>query len=480
MNWNRATSRDFSFGGSRTPENVGPGTYNISGGIQTSRSQSACFKSGNYNNRDIFSVSSIVTPAPCDYQQTIQQTRLSSTSGFKSRTKRELYNISENPGPCEHSTINSWGNPTKRHSKAIPATKLNRERPISGNVGQDILGYEINDDGTVSHAVKKFVHGSEWIGPGSYSPENPGTTSPRYHSLRECFRNENLWGQNDTNYPGPGSYSPDNPDQRYMRKISSKYGKDKIEPPKSDGLSPKDWSKNSKRTESSTFKSKTSRKIYESGDETPSPATYNLQNDSINITYNQSASAFGQKSPRFDSQKVEGPGPGQYEGKTVKWGKKGNSLVRRAVDKYDPSNDVPGPGFYRPQNVGFDTTKDKRPTSSFASQSKRGWDDSNENPGPGSYNLRKRAASVNRNKNTIHASRFKETNNFMYNPYQENPSPVDYQRIESPLAKKRGRSISRSDRFDYRQNDNPGPGSYEIVHSSFIKKSSHVDFRGLS
>ena len=482
MNWNRATSRDFSFGGNRTPENIGPGTYNIGGGIQTPRSQSACFKSADYHSRDIFQTSSIVTPAPCDYQQPISSSRLSSTSNFKSRSKRELYNLPQNPGPCEHSEIRDWSKSNKKRTSSMSISKLNRARPISGNVGQDVLGYEVNDEGKISHAVKKLFHGSDWVGPGSYSPENPNATSPRIHSLRECYRNENLWGQNDNQYPGPGQYTPDNPDQRYMRKISSKFENDKIIAPKSDGLSPTDWSINSKRTESSIFKSKSKRKLYSEAEPTPSPASYNVQkSDVTNYGYNQTNPAFNQKSPRFASQKVDGPGPGQYEGKTVRWGKKGNSMVNRAVDKYDPSNGVPGPGSYRPsQNDGFDTSKNNRPSSSFISQSKRGWDDSNENPGPGSYNLRKRSSSVNRNKNTIRASRFKETNNFMYNPYQDNPSPADYQQIESPLKKRRGRSISRSDRFDYRQNDNPGPGSYEIVHSSFIKKSCHVDFRGLS
>lgn len=477
MSWSRATSRDFSFGGNRTPENVGPGSYNISNGIQTPRSQSACFKSADYHSRDIYSTTSIITPAPCDYVQTIQSARLSSTSTFKSRSKRELYNPTQNPGPCEHSEIKNWGSDGKRHSSSMSISKLNRARPISGNVGQDVLGYEINEDGNVVNAVKKLFHGQDWVGPGSYSPEDPSATSPRIHSLRECYRKNKLWEQNDN--PGPGQYSPDNPDQRYMRKISQKYESEKIISPKSEGLSPIDWSTGSSRPESSIFKSKTARKLYEQTDVTPSPVAY--QSSSSNTRKKvRSSSAFGQRSARFDSQRVEGPGPGQYEAKSVEWGKKGNSLVRRAVDKYNPGNDVPGPGTYRPVQDDVFYRKDNRPTSNFASQSKRGWDDSNANPGPGSYNLRPKSGKVNYNKNTIRASRFKETNNFMYNPYQDNPSPADYQQIESPLKKRRGRSISRSDRFDYRQNDNPGPGSYEIVHSSFIKKSCHADFRGMS
>lgn len=480
MNWNRATARDFSFGGNRTPENVGPGSYNISGGIQTPRSQSACFKSADFHSRDIFSNTSIVTPAPCDYQQPAQSSRLSCSSNFKSRSKRELYNLPQNPGPCEHSEIKNWGKSSKKHGSSMPISKLNRARPISGNVGQDVLGYEINEDGSVANAVKKYFHGDDWVGPGSYSPQNPNSTSPRVHSLRECYRNGNLWGKSDTN-PGPGQYTPDNPDQRYMRKISQKYESDKVIPPKSDGLSHENWCSTSKRPESSIFKSKSNRDLYSKYDMTPSPAAYNVPSDEGLIEHSyQGHSAFGQRSPRFENQKFEGPGPGQYDGKTVKWGKKGNSLVRRAVDKYDPSNGVPGPGSYRPTQDDAFNLRDSRPSSSFASQSKRGWDDSNENPGPGSYNVRPRSSSVNKNKNTIRASRFKETNNFMYNPYQDNPSPADYQQIESPYSRRRGRSISRSDRFDYRQNDNPGPGSYEIVHSSFIKKSNHIDFRGLS
>lgn len=475
MCWRRATSRDFSFGGNSTPATVGPGSYNTETYFRNSksaRSPSPCFKT--IEDRNIFSITSIKTPSPGDYNTLTHSTRLACSSSFQSRSKREVFNTSDNPSPCDHGEIKNWD---KRPSSVKSSlTRFYHERPISGNVGQDVLGYEINEDGTVHNAVKKMHHGSEWVGPGSYSPES--ARSSRYHSLNEKYRNCELWAENSN--PGPGQYSPDNPDQRYLRKISTRPSANTIESPKSEGLGPTTWAPGTKRSQTSMFKSRTQRKLYGDVEETPSPVAYQSRPKSANssslpATHDRHI-GFGQRSPRFEKQNYEGPGPGQYETKQISWGKKGGSLVRRAVDKSKPDNENPGPGSYRPSQEDSFRIRDSRPTSGFASLSKRGWDDSNENPGPGTYYAK--GYNHPKKKKTIHASRFKETNNFMYNPYQDNPSPADYQQIERPRS--RGRSIPRSDRFERQaRSDTPGPGSYEIVHSSFIKKSNHIDFRGL-
>ncbi|OHS98406.1 hypothetical protein TRFO_35230 [Tritrichomonas foetus] len=473
--WCRSTARDFSFAKSNTPEQVGPGSYNVeTSSPRSARSPSACFKRNDVGaSRDIFQVTSIVTPSPADYDQPFLNTRLACTSSFQSKTKRNLFNLQNNPGPCEYGEVHDW-KPENSKKRARMASSY-RQKPISGNVGQDVLGYELKDDGSV-RVVKKLFHGPEWVGPGSYSPQNQ--SSSRVHSLNECYRHCELWDENDN--PGPGKYSPLESDKKYMRRISDKPKSDEVIPHKSEGLSQVEWGphlEKGRNSQNSIFKSKTTRKLYPEVEETPSPAAYRVESSRKSGT-SMSNAAFGQRSPRFDDKTEISPGPGQYESKKMAWGKKGSSLVRRAVDKYDPSSESPGPGAYSPkQGNSFNKRKkDSRPTSSFASQSKRGWENSTCSPGPGAYNVGRRSESANRKK-TIHASRFKETNNFMYNPYMDNPSPADYQHIEK--VSKRGRSISRSDRFDNRVNDTPGPGSYEIVHSSMLKKSNHIDFRGL-
>ena len=464
MSWNRATSRDFSFLRSDTPEQVGPGSYDVeSSSPRCSRISSACFKTN--NARDVFSVSSMITPSPADYNQTIPDTRLGCTSAFKSSSKRRIYDTQRNPGPADYGSIHDWSPKSSRGKKV----QQFRERPVSPNVGQDVLGYQIAENGRVK-PVRKKINGEEWVGPGSYSPEDldGNKTGP---AIGERFSGRDAWLTGEPDVPGPGRYTPRNVDSRYKRKIPKSRDTDNVVAPKSEGLQQQTWATKSK-SQTSTFKSRSGRQLFPEVEKTPSPAAYRVDSGRKGPT-SMLETGFGYRSPRFDNHYDNTPGPGAYNSKNMQWGKKGNALVRKAVDHYG-DNDVPGPGAYSPKQKTI-RNKDRRPTSSFASRSKRGWTDGSYSPGPGAYNVE---YSGRNSKMTIRASRFKETNNFMFNPYANNPSPADYQRIND--AGKRGVSIPRSGRFDIRNDESPGPGSYDVVHSSLIKKSSHIDFRGIS
>jgi hypothetical protein len=260
-----------------------------------------------------------------------------------------------------------------------------------------------------------------------------------------------------------------NADGRYPPRIKEKTGREVIERTKGGEIGPETWAPKSKRASSAMFRSKTDREIFPTTD-TPAPNAY--QHERKRRTEPLRA-AFGQGSPRWEkNREMETPGPGQYEGKPVKWAKgSAESSARRAVDKNIEENGIPGPGSYEVEHK----REKERASSAFASGTKRG-KKIPKTPGPADYNVKTKAEVIGA---TIHASRFEKSGSFMDVPTRETPAPDAYQKIPEMVGK--GRSMSRTARFDERKRDTgPGPTSYEVPHGSLLIRSHNIDFAHIS
>jgi hypothetical protein len=213
------------------------------------------------------------------------------------------------------------------------------------------------------------------------------------------------------------------------------------------------------------FRSKTTRDIFPTGD-SPAPTAYQRES---RATREPSRTAFGHGSPRFErTRDAETPGPGQYDGKPVRWGKPpAEARLARATERDSAQNGVPGPGKYEVAEA----KREVGPTSAFASASARGQRESTT-PGPGAYNVTRKAKKKGQ---AIHAGRFDRWENFMESPTRPNPAPDAYQRI--PEVSGQGKSIPRTPRFEKKAADaRPGPGAYDVTHGTFLIRSHNVDF----
>jgi hypothetical protein len=456
MSWKRNSNRNFKVESGATPEKVGPGTYESDQFPQSVCSPSACFRSR--DARDFaFTVHSFNTPAPGAYDQGSQSSRLAKTSPFRTDARRDVFAAqTSNPGPAAYSTMRDWSPKATPRGPHVPS----RTRAVSGNVGQAI-GYEISTTGEI-RPVKQIVHGSDWVGPGSYSADAAG--SGRVHSLDDSYRD--CLRATDHQVPGPGAYTVSLPTSRYPTRIKRKTARDRIDPPQGCERPHDCWAPKTKRADSSMFKSKSERQIFSEPHDGPPPTAYQ-RGHGREVT--PSRTAFGHGSPRFEKARRDAtPGPGDYEAKPAAWAKSLTTGGNRAVDKWDTGDDVPGPGSYDPDRDGLNEV---RPTSAFASGTRRG-SQVQAGPGPGSYNVAPRTGG---GKQAIHAGRLPHFADFMHDPFHDNPAPDAYQEI--PDAAGRGRTIPRTPRFGGGKDEGlPGPGTYGIGHRSFVKKSYNVDF----
>jgi hypothetical protein len=450
MSWKWNTAGHFSLESRSTPEKIGPGTYDPEG-PEASRSPSACFQSR--DPRDL-SHRAFKTPAPGAYEQDSPSSRFATTSPFRSISRRDYFISPDNPGPADytpHPDASPKSTPRVPHSPA-------RDRPVSGNIGQ-ALGYEISDAGEI-RPVKRPVYGSGWVGPGSYSPDAHSTS--RKHSMNESYRDCLYY--TDPRTPGPGTYTIHDSPSRYPTRIHERTAPDHSELTSGCDLRHKSWAPSPSRGDSSAFRSKTERRAFGDLRETPGPATYQPVREHAT---SPSCVAFGQGSPRFAGGRSDTPGPGQYEVRSPSRVTRSAASGSRSARRWAPATDVPGPGTY-----GGDVNDrgQTRPSSAFASASRRSCD-VREGPGPGTYDIDATRRSQQR---SMHAGRSQYWGNYMENPFQDNPSPDAYD--VSREMHRSGKSFPRTVRFEGQKEAGPGPGTYDVTHSSLVKKSYHTDF----
>lgn len=475
MSWGLYSNRVFCISSHSTPAKIGPGKYDTVDYIGNNKQMKVPFNKGEQELKNPLAK----TPGPGQYEPKILEKGNDYASVFDSKTKRKAYTTTDNknPSPTSYSCLESW----MPEPPAIPKKQLPRVRPPSGFIGQDVTGYiESPTNGLIP--LKKPILDSTYVGPGYYDPELPTRDIPSV-SL-EMSSKRQLYGK-PPDAPGPGAYQPVYHDTRIPKAIHDKKEDLMVKTNRPIYTGPKSWTSLANET-NAVFKFRGERQIFPPGESTPGPSEYNTDLPQTKTPGN--LSSFGVRAQRKPLHSPDdNPGPGSYNVNAPKWVKKvKKSNARHATDKdSNPTSFVPGPGAYDP----FPSSKNnyKRANSVFQSKSGRTYSSETCPPGPGRYTPKKpgevqtkedpkthklRFTDVKKQINIpdIKESRFPKFGNWIEASKIISPSPDQYQSIESDQGS--GKTIPHSPRFELsHKNRDPGPGTYEVVHDTFFKKS---------
>lgn len=452
MIYSLTTERKFTNVIKNTPEDIGPGSYEIIPKMGNKKRMKAPF--GCRQNRTLYPKQDLESPAPGAYEAKPLSSSVVVTSVFQSETQRKIFDTTKNPSPADYGHIDKWG---KQAYRKIHRKKLATMRPHSGFVGQDVTCFTPNQNGEWV-PIKKNIKGQEYIGPGTYSPiEFPTKYRKSFDSAskREIFVDHE-------HVPSPCDYSPMKLNDRYppaIRELSRSGPVDNGEPV---FVNLTTWAK-SEAEATSSFRNRETRELFPNNQKTPSPVIYAHRTKQ---TFTPGHS-FGHKMERkyFDIN-VENPGPGAYEGNNIKWIKGSTGTTPRAVHQVDyaESKRTPGPGSY----INLPKWSKKRPSSVFQSRTKRNQDAVSDTPGAADYfpiiNDKERAVPP-----LIRESRYEKIGDWIDKTKIETPSTDRYQNICMDPGK--GITIPTTTRQDESPNKNPGPGAYNVVHGSMKGKS---------
>ena len=466
MLFSLSTDRKFNNVIKNTPENIGPGMYDVTPKLGDRRRMKAPFGSKS-SRREIFPKPEMDVPPPGEYDPKPLGANITVHSVFASESDRTVFPNPGTPGPADYGAIRDW-TPKKKTRKSSSSRARLRTPPVaSGFVGQDVTGYTMEDGQWVP--MKKRRLGPEWLGPGTYSPKllsNEPVISMDRPSDRDLF--------NGTDNPGPGAYNPVKRKDKLPVTIPT-VPRVSIEV---DGGSPawvdqKQWV-TAAREGSPAFKSREKRDAFQMKESTPSPAAYHRER---RTTYSD-GHAFGHKQARSFSMMHlnDNPGPGEYYPRGEKWIKGKNSQLSQSVDPRGTSHDwVPSPDSYQhPKQWGTGKAA-KRPSSVFSSRSKRVLQTVEDLPSPDKYSP-KVLDHVGSIAPQIRETRYSTSGDWIDPSRAELPAPDAYQHIDFHPGK--GRTISRVSR-EYVDKDNfPGPGTYNVVHGSIMKKSLNAKAGG--
>lgn len=460
------SERTFNNINKNTPEDVGPGHYDIIPVMGNKKKMKAPF--GTRGERSIFP-KPMESPSPGEYEPKPLNSGLAITSVFMSESNRKTFSSNSNPDPTKYSHLDGWcesplQNIPKKQYKAMPTTKT-----FTGYVGQsDVTCYTMNEKGEWVPSKKKKKT-TEDIGPGSYFKQNQSQGTAIPISIGRGV-NRNIFKMNES-FPGPGSYTPQTNSNKIPIKISSVQRNSLSSQKNGDGtnfLDLKEWVE-PEYEGTSIFKSRDIRKTFKDPEPTPAPTAY-YRPPRQHIS---SGNGFGVKAERTSYSALNSnPGPGSYEPK-VKWINKDKTvsfrkLVGRSISSNSASNnsnDVPGPGKYDTKDPWLKSNMP--PSSVFESKVNRGEEKVNDTPGAGAYNPR----IIDKDHavpTLIHESRFSDQSSWVDKNQIENPAPDYYQSIN--LKPGKGKTISSTSRDKPDRDQFPGPGAYNVLHASLKSK----------
>ena len=456
MSWGLFSKRDFCLSSNATPEKLGPGAYNVPPPDPPIKPSNAPFGSRVPAN-DVPKPNGVPDPGQYEAKPLDEQPKYI----FSSKTKRKIFeDTAKTPAPNSYQQLEDWikepPKPTKH--KLEPSS-----RPLTGFVGQDVSGYQEDENGELKPVQIQFKTPND-IGPGSYEAPELKKPTPIYMD-RPAERD--LYGKfNDV--PGPGAYKYNDYQTKMMHEIRQIH---REKPPETQApvyLGPEPWIQEREALTRSCFKSKTERGIFPPGEYVPPPGMYAEENDittMLKTPISRAQTAFGVRTGRSDFwTPTDTPGPGAYSPKGYKWIKKGQRPGRHAVDRPPPDEGVPGPGSY-------DWAKDKkttRPNSVFMTRTKRVLqnDLGKDAPGPGHYTPTFDPTKV--------PTKFNATKRFKGQDVWISTSCAPPVGCYDPIydTSSKGRTISRiGHRPLYDKSSTPGPGKYEITHKSFLRHS---------
>lgn len=463
MIYSLTTDRNFTNIIRNTPEELGPGSYEIAPKMGNKKKMKAPF--GSRQERNLFPKPNTEQPAPGEYEAKPLGSSIVVSSVFQSESKRKVFTTKNTPSPADYGHVENWGKP-QMSSRQMHCKRLKTPRPHSGFVGQDVECFTPNQNGAWI-PIKKEKRGEEYVGPGSYTPVE-------FPTKYRCSLDSNVKREifvNTEKVPDPCLYSPMKRSDKYpvaIRELSRSAPIDTGEPV---FVNLKEWAVPQVET-SSSFRNRERRQLFPEPEKTPSPVIYNRQPKS----YFPPGHSFGVRTERkFFDTNTESPGPGAYDENTVKWIKGTSGTTPRAVSHVDYAESLrtPGPGSYikLPQ-----WKKSKRPSSVFQSRSKRSAGKIDSTPSGADYDpiINDKSKVVPQ---IIHESRFEKVGDWIENSKVETPAPDLYQNVE--LGPGKGLTIPYKYRDDNSDNKVPGPGAYNVVHASMKVKSFNSAVRNI-
>lgn len=460
--WGLSTERVFTNVIKNTPEDIGPGKYDVGLTIGNKKKSKAPF--GAKTNRIIFEQPKFEPPPVGEYDLP-PGSSLSITSVFHSCSPRKYFNPSDTPSPAQYGSLKDWSYKQKKkyHPKPKPA-----KIPLTGFVGQqNVSGFAPNEEGEWQ-PLKVATQSENAIGPGYYNPKD--LKKSVHTSPIGTYQDRDYFLQSRDNVPGPGAYSPHFVNKR-MKTTISRVTRDADKPTTPFNVVPQsDWVKG--KTESPAFKSTSKRGIFSDiPQDTPGPTAYAPRiKTSPDIERGNVDTCFGYRQSRNTFTINDNPGPGQYSS-NVKWIKSHKSQLSRSKSPdFFTAPNTPGPGAYE-ENVRPSTTLNKKTSPSFASRTKRVLRKIEDGPGPADYTLQ----YPGDNEKIPPMIRGTEYGEAWIEPSKlDNPGPDAYQSIESNGP--RPLTIPTSKRFSEKKDDTPGPGAYNLKHGSFYipSKNSNV------
>ena len=460
MTWAQSSDRKFDNMIHTTPDNVGPGLYDITPVIGNKKPLKAPF--GARSNREIFPQSKEDVPPPGSYDAKLFDNEIKISSVFHSNSKRGYFSVSQTPDPTRYSLQKEWGKTApapKRYKRPNPTAK-----PMTVFFGQKgVNGFKTNKNGEWV-PIKQREKGPEFLGPGTYDPEGPFDTKIPFQINTHGNRSD-LFSRSQS-MPGPGEYSPTFANKRKLLPVIAKtLPKHVVQEDVPEFVPPEPWIKDTDNLQpTAAFRSKNVRETFVVNSDTPGPASY-YRTAQLPQEYFDN-SCFGVRAERkIMDVKNDNPGPGQYnikEPRDTTVGIKIHSLVSEPPTL---KTDVPGPGAYN------DNRAIQRPPpraiSVFTSKVPRETDPRTDVPGPGRYNPiiddHSRAVPISIKENSGGGVAW------VNKTQMENPDPTAYQHIIN--EPKKGLTISRLERTSNAATDVPGPGQYNVVHDSLLHKS---------
>lgn len=469
MFWKVAPQRDFDNAIRNTPDDVGPGKYEILQQIGNFKTMKAPF--GFNTDRNCFPLLNGITPSPGDYEAKPIGDSIKITSVFNSGSKRDVFPANDLPSPDKHSQIVNW---IQKKNKNVSKSRKVKARSTTFFVGQDVYGYIPDEYGNyIPNKIKK--KGIEWIGPGTYDPKIPSVQREfHFHGTKK-----GIFDTGDKSFPGPGAYTPKNENRRLKTQIGKVIPKRELETNNFTCIGQEEWGKHG-RSASACFKSNAERDIFRDTRNNPSPTQYNQMFKLLPEKPNAEV-CFGSRMERkLNLPLSDTPGPGQYNQKGIQWIRSGSSNTNRAPkSSIFVSNSNPGPADYNTtegENIRLEKAL-RKADSVFQSRSRRGQVIRGITPGPGAYDTENTYSSAQIHPQ-IRETRYDKVGNWIDMSKSNNPSPDRYQKLGEVEGIEQ--TIRHVERFNYKYSDVPGPGRYDIKHGSLLIKSHNINAPRLS
>jgi hypothetical protein len=345
--------------------------------------------------------------------------------GHASRTENSKSNSSYSPGPGQYKTF--FNGKKQPEWKIGTSTRKSLNENNTPGVGQYSLPNNFPSGPKYTISTKpNFSNIGKFITPG------PGQYKTLKKSSSACYTigtklNHNSYLNSDKT-PGPGNYNI-NENKIFRKSPSFKFGSEK-------------------------------RENFNINLNNPGPGNYNLGN----IIYNKKPSYGFGKEKKGELPDEKFPGPGQYEIRDTSSGPKITIAQKLNYNQNEGKKDSnPAPGMYNIQN-NTDFILHKSPSFKIGTSERKSLSNQENTPAPGTYNT-----YIDGIKNKSPSWKIGSSKRDDLNPKDNFPGVGNYN-ISKGIEKKKITMFGKGK--DLYNNDNPGPGQYNLNMNDMKKNPS--------